>query len=368
MALPLRVCLATSIPGPNGSAGPSGSAGTNGTSATTQLTANYTMPGQGALGDATVGDATVFSIGEPIFLAVAGTMRVDGIVDAVTLSLRNLRDDGLLDYPNNAAAGVIIPSGAKLSPTGFQGAVGAIAGAAVGGDLTGTLPNPTLVIVGAAAVAGDATHSAVVTVDAKGRVLSAVQVPIAFPSGLSPSGPAGGDLTGTYPNPTIKPNGVLPGSYGTSAKWPIITVDLAGRLTSVVEVAAPLVLQRSGLLGIIIGAQMSITTDQNIPLASNKALITSIVMTNASVDISGMTIFGGIYDAVGKGGHKVVDTSQLWGSGMGLSANTKWMSPTLTAFTLSTLVTTNNLYFSLTSTSAGPTATTDIYVFGNSLS
>ena len=66
-----------------------------------------------------------------------------------------------------------------------------------GGDLNGTYPNPTL---------NNNTVSTIKIVDA--AVTAAKIAPGVIPTSLPPSGTAGGDLNGTYPNPTLNNNAV----------------------------------------------------------------------------------------------------------------------------------------------------------------
>lgn len=54
--------------------------------------------------------------------------------------------------------------------------------------------------------------------------------------GGSPTGSAGGDLTGTYPNPALAVSGVTAGTYGSSSQVPAYQVDAKGRITAAANI------------------------------------------------------------------------------------------------------------------------------------
>ncbi|HSI20929.1 MAG TPA: hypothetical protein VLA04_04520, partial [Verrucomicrobiae bacterium] len=150
---------------------------------------------------------------------------------------------------------------------------------------------------------GSATQVPVVTVDAKGRITAVSNTTV---TGVTPGGTAGGDLSGSYPNPTVaKINGVALGSttaiagnllIGSGTDW--VTQALSGDATI-------------SSLGVLTIADNAITTDKIFD-----GNVTNAKLTNDSVTItagSGLTNGG----AVALGGSTTINV----GAGTNITVN-----------------------------------------------
>lgn len=120
---------------------------------------------------------------------------------------------------------------------------------------------------------GSATEVPVITVDSKGNIRSITSASISSSGGGggAPSGPAGGDLAGTYPDPTLAVI-TTAATSGSAARVPVVTIDTKGRVTGLSETAISITTSSVSGLGNVAG--LNYDTDTTLAASSDSRIAT----------------------------------------------------------------------------------------------